>query len=346
MYLFLGSLSLLREHAKQLVSQGIRGSTAKTYSSAQKRYLSFCAQFAIDPIPASEDTLLTYIAQLHRDGLKATSIRVYLSAVRAMHIDEGHGNPMDNCFRITKALRGLDIASDPPKQKLPITYNILQCMRPTLPNPYDANVLWSAMTLAFFGCLRAGECTVTGTVFNPAVHVCLGDLTFSYVEQCHCAVVLIKRSKTDSKNAGFRLYLSCTGTDVCFYCAATVMLKLRHSAGIPMDSASPLFLLSSGSHLTKAMFNTQTRLMLVLLGHDPLDYSSHSYRAGSATTAALCGLSDYELKLLGRWSSTAYQRYIRAPQHLLASFSRRLAHPQTRTVTLPWDTYCKNLFMG
>ena len=35
--------------------------------------------------------------------------------------------------------------------------------------------------------------------------------------------------------------------------------------------------------------------------------------AGAATTGALVGMTDYELQLLGRWSSDAYQRYIRAP---------------------------------
>ena len=334
----------LNEYARALVSRGIRDSTAKTYSAAQRRYLEFCCYHSTSPMPATEDLLLAYIARLNIDGLKASSIRVYLSAVRAMHIDEGYGNPIENCFRITKALRGLDMVADPPKQKLPITFPILCKMKAQVPQNYNGMVVWCAMTVAFFGCLRAAE-LAPGSSFNPACHLCVCDLTFSQIEGRQCAIVIVKHSKTDTKNVGFRLYISCTGVETCGYCALLTMLKWRFQHGITMDDSTPLFLFANGDCLTKSTFKAWTKSLLLAIGMDASQFSGHSYRAGSATTAALCGLSDHEIKLLGRWSSSAYQRYIRAPEPLLASFSSRLATPQSLTghLPIPWQTYCKNI---
>ena len=37
--------------------------------------------------------------------------------------------------------------------------------------------MWEAMTLAFFGCLRAAELTIPSkTAFNPSIHLCLSDV--------------------------------------------------------------------------------------------------------------------------------------------------------------------------
>ena len=79
----------------------------------------------------------------------------------------------------------------------------------------------------------------------------------------------------------------------------------------------------------KSLFQKQLNLYLSLLGYPVRQYSGHSFRSGSATTAAVAGLRDWEIKLLGRWTSSTYQGYIRTPKSVMASLSKRLIHVDT-----------------
>ena len=56
-----------------------------------------------------------------------------------------------------------------------------------------------------------------------------------------------------------------------------------------------------------------TKLYIATLGLQTDQYSGHSYRIGGATDAANSGLSDWEIKLLGRWSSDAYLTFAPPP---------------------------------
>ena len=56
-----------------------------------------------------------------------------------------------------------------------------------------------------------------------------------------------------------------------------------------------------------------------LLNHK--EYAWHSFRIGAATTAGTCGLNDSSIQMLGRWSSSAYQVYIKTPRQQLANLS-------------------------
>ena len=61
------------------------------------------------------------------------------------------------------------------------------------------------------------------------------------------------------------------------------------------------------------------------LGWDPTKFSAHSIRAGAATSAALAGFKDWELKSMGGWSSNTYMSYIRQTKNHTAKFPRRIS---------------------
>ena len=83
-----------------------------------------------------------------------------------------------------------------------------------------------------------------------------------------------------------------------------------HGAARP--SPGPLSHFSDGSFLTRATcrFVVMIRSALLQAGIDAKPFLGHSFRIGVATTAALCGIQDSLIKVLGRWQSSAYQLYI------------------------------------
>ena len=70
---------------------------------------------------------------------------------------------------------------------------------------------------------------------------------------------------------------------------------------------------------------TEFRKALMAAGVQAEAYTGHSFRIGEATTAAAKGVADNLIKALGRWTSEAYQIYIRLPREQLAVSTTVLA---------------------
>ena len=312
-------MKLLRTEAEQLVTHGLKANTRRTYSSAQRQYIDFCNYYSLAPMPANEDQLLTYVAYLNRRNLSPSTMSVYLAAVRAMHISAGHADPLQCCLRLKQALRSISMEHAAPKQKLPLTLDILARMQPSIMCTYNKFMLWTAVTLGYFGLLRAGEYCVTQGLFDPKKHLCLGDIVVnnSYI------ILWLKMSKTDICNNGVSIYIGCSKNCVCSVCSMLKYLPQRASH-FGENSSSPLFLFADGTPLTRSLLNSHLKDSLAGLGFDPDGYSGHSLRAGGATDAANHGFAEWEIKLLGRWSSDAYQRYIRSPLNYRVDLARRM----------------------
>ena len=129
----------------------------------------------------------------------------------------------------------------------------------------------------------------------------------------------LKRSMCDQLGSGVDIFVGRTGTDVCP--VALTIEYVRRRGPTP----GPFFRRRDGTPLTKAFFVARVREALVEMGMESHQYSGHSFRIGAATAAAQAGFEDSVIQALGRWSSTAFLRYIRTPRDQLAAFSSRLA---------------------
>ena len=90
-------------------------------------------------------------------------------------------------------------------------------------------------------------------------------------------------------------------------------LKLRGLA------SGPVFLTEAGKPITKAFFSKLLVKCCKSANISP-PLSSHCFRIGGANIAAQQGRSEVEIKMLGRWKSSAHNNYLRKVPPLLMSF--------------------------
>ena len=317
-------LNNLNAEIQRYYTLSTASSTKQTYSTGEKRFLTFCSlyksQSATACLPADEQTLIEFSAYLAK-SIKYSSIKNYLAAVRHLHIRNGFCLDVTKMLRLHLILRGIKRSQgDQKRVRLPITIHHLRIFRlmlgiPTTTN-YDSIMHWAAMTLAFFGFLRLGELTCN-TKYNSEVHLCPVDVTFSTASVMH---IRLKQSKTDPFRCGQTITIGQTNSDLCPVAAMKHYLRIRKTAPEP----GPLFVSMSAKPLTKDLLISETRRLLDLAGFNSSNFAGHSYRIGAATTAASVKLPQWLIKTLGRWSSDCYERYIQVPQSTLSNVAAAL----------------------
>lgn len=276
-------------------------------------------------------------------GLKHTTIKTYLAAVRSLHVDAGLPHSSIESPTTHRIFRGIKmVLGDKRIPKLPITLSILQqitSISGDLQNLDNAN-FDAACKLAWAGFLRCGEFTVpNGAKFNPLSHLSRSSVEFvpSIDNPTHIRLSL-PASKTDPFRSGVTILIARApaGSTTCPVTAMKHLFLLD-----PKEPTAPLFSDSLGVALSRKSFVTTLKLRLAQIGLDQSLYSGHSFRRGAATSAASVGYSDFEIQLLGRWRSDCYKLYIDTPPdrtlHLSSRLHLALAPPPVLDpLALPW----------
>ena len=96
-------------------------STKRAYAAGQRRYIHFCTKAGLSPFPTDEKKLCTFAAALGHEGLKAQTIKGYLSAIHNRQIILQLGNPFQVDMPVLEyVLRGIKMDQakhHPPKAK-------------------------------------------------------------------------------------------------------------------------------------------------------------------------------------------------------------------------------------
>ena len=306
---------------------GAAASTWKVYNTGLNRYQRFCETAGKPTIPTSEDTLLLFTAHLATEGITSSIIKVYLSALRSFHVAAGKHEEFAKQLtprlqQVIKGIRKEQAITTPPRTRLPITIDIMIGIQSVLaqqPGKYFNLMLWAACCMAFFGFLRSSEFTVPSqNQFDPSVHLTLSDISLDNRHQPQIVHITIKQSKTDPFRQGVTLSLGCTSHEICPVRAIVPFLGARG------NKPGPLFILRNDKMLTREMFGSALDRILTQLHLNKEHFNTHSFRIGAATSAKQAGMSDIHIKMLGRWRSDAYQRYVRMSPTDLAGLSKKL----------------------
>ena len=297
----------------------------KSYSSAQKRYMSFCQAYQLPPLPLSELSVCLFAAFLAHEGLKSQSISVYLSALRHLQVSAGLPAPdRAEWPRLQYVLKGIarsQVAA--PSKCLPITASMMRQLQIASAEIFSGSVesklFWAACCLGFFGFMRSGEFTSPSRVLTSQPAITLGDVAVDSHANPKLIKVTLRRAKTDPFGRGVDIFFGRTSATVCPVAAILDYLAIRPKG------EGPLLVHADGSPLTRDQFVRAVKRALQAANIDSSLYSGHSFRIGAATAAAAAGVPAYFIKMLGRWESEAYAIYIKTPREALASISTLIA---------------------
>ena len=128
-------LQALDRAVEYYFQNGLAASTRRAYGSAKSRYAKFCNAKGLSPLPATEHQLCQFVSYLTNQNLCHSTIKCYLSAVRHLHVAEGHGDPhissMACLEQVMRGIKGVQAKVAPKQARLPITPELLLKMKGT-----------------------------------------------------------------------------------------------------------------------------------------------------------------------------------------------------------------------
>ena len=246
--------------------------------------------------------------------LALKSIKSYLAGIQHHSIIAGYPIvicEMQQLYYLLRGIRRVQGNSHTRHARSPITINHLYQLRLFINQPgsilvyHDQLVYWAAVTMAFFGLMRSSEYT-SSHVNSYNVHHTLLYSDISFAPDLSYTAVRIRSSKTDPFGTGCTIRIGSTGNQLCPVSA------IYHMHRHHIQQTGPFFVFHNGTFLTR----TRLAMLLTNCFHDTR-INTHSFRIGGASTMASAGLSDSTIMSLGRWSSNAYQVYIRLSDQII-----------------------------
>jgi hypothetical protein len=206
-------------------------------------------------------------------------------------------------------------------KRLAVTESIMLVLKERIrrwnTNKTDKLMVWAVCTIAFAGAFRIHEllCRLEST-FDPEFELCGADLR----EQQHAISFTLKCPKEQKSAAPIVVDVFENGGQLC---PLTAYWKWRKQRGLQADL--PVFRWTDGHPLTGNKLNkVLTELLADKLAQASGKITTHSFRSGIASMIAQKGFSTDDIKAIGRWSSRAYEVYIKHPRTKRAEMAKAL----------------------
>ena len=294
-----------------MTRSSLQRSSILTYQRAWKLFDQFYLHISDTisyTLPISPHTLALFIAYMFDRRYAPATVNTYVSALGYSHKLFNLTDPT-KVFFIMQMLKGYGKLGFRLDSRLPITLPILtrllmaasQCITTT----YDQCQFKATCALAFFAFLRIGELTSTSKQSPTPLN--LNQLTKLLRDG---EVIGFKISFTDYKhNYNQRPFsMAIYRQPTLKPCPVQLLCNYLTRRG---NSPGPIFITPVGATVPRNMFISYLNQCLKFCNLNPTVYKSHSFRIGAASFAAEQGLSDAQIRVLGRWKSNAFHKYIR-----------------------------------
>ena len=263
-------------------------------------------------LPLTPQQVLIFISYLHLSGKAPATMTTYTAAIGFVHKFNSLPDPTAT-FIVQKSLASINKRFGKSDSRLPITLlilsQLLESLEHTINNHYDRTLVGALFTTAFFGLFRVGELT---TQRSGIISIYL-DQVKRIDEKIHISITNFKNNDT---NKPFVIILGRhKDNTICPFLHLSNFLDIRGTA------PGPLFCFANLKPIPRTFFASRLKRALTYCNFNPSLYLSHSFRIGSASYLASIGFTDVQIKLMGRWKSDAFLRYIRDQKFLVSQES-------------------------
>ena len=316
------NLDTLDREVSQMVGSAWADSTLNTRNSQWKRFIGFCADNDLIPLPASHHTVARFLVFQARSS-KYSTVNNYLSAIVKLHQFYGHDADFRGSFLIKLVLAGIKRQlGDFTKQKIPLSPQQMMNIYVKLDLSNTAvRIMWCALIFSFRTLLRKsnfvpdrdGSCTHL---------VRRKDVVFKE----DGATVYVYSTKTLKYQDRF-LEIPLSFVDNPAFCVVS-MLK-EHFQTAPADKDSPLFLVPKGRGWSALLYRdllTFIKEIVPLVGLDPDDVGLHSMRRSGTAYLHYLRVPLEDIKCIGDWRSLAVLMYLITPLDRKISIERDVVH--------------------
>ena len=256
-------------------------------------------------LPLTEQNIVYFIGFLDLRGCRPGVVASHLSAIAHKHKMRNFPDPTQS-FKVRKMLSGYR-KSHPSTydRRKPISKHVLMQLLaaiPTLfPNRYSCALYRAIFSLAFYAFLRVGEYAVSAgeqrniLQFDDIIVQPLGNVPYPEIE-------IHFRAYKHSNGATRTIKISSAQL------ASVLQIYVEYRGKQP----GPFFITQSSKPICRSTVASVLSTTLKYCGYDPSCYNTHSFRVGATCHAASCGMSDTQIRYMGRWQSNAFLHYIRS----------------------------------
>ncbi len=323
-------LGFSREEARSLSNisnHGLSKSTWSNYSTAERMLLKCSKDTGKNmELPLGQAQILLFINWLIKERqAKHGTICSYLAGIKQLHVIMGLEGTVIRSELVNLVLAGKKNQETIEKKKgeqskgrLPVTLAVMKLIKATLrDSKMDTErkvAIWAISCLAFNGSFRIHEllCKEEGK-FDPQFTLLNKDikLVWDEAEKKEVIVLWLKWPKEDKKGQGVEVEVFESGNEVC---PVKALKKWWLCAG-SRQLDQPVFRQKNGQAWTGRLFNKELQeLVGPHIDKSEGSITSHSFRSGVPSMLGRTGHTDEQLKTVGRWSSRAFEQYVKLPR--------------------------------
>jgi integrase len=336
---FLSSLGIpteVSESLKKWGNMGLARGTWSTYRTAERLWWTCMKEnHRRGEMPVTEADTAVFIHWLiEKRKVKVGTINGYLAGIRQMHVVKGMKPPEIRTASMNLVLKGKKNAEHIQARKgegirrLPVTMAVMRTLKERLRTWHRSTqtklLAWSVCTLAFHGAFRAGEILAKEErIFDKDFTLLTEDIKILKDTQDEQYILAVKLKSPKENQTGKAVIVEVYETKGTL-CPIRAFLKWRKSTNA--ETGMPLFRQEDGSSLTSRQLNSWLKELLRNdINYDMGKITSHSFRIGLATTLGTMGFNSDDIKEAGRWSSNAYELYLKLPRVKRAQIAKKIA---------------------